>query len=255
MGTEAKINNLYIITGGAMNYTFKEAAEKLNKTQSQIDSLIKDNIIKLYLVEVLGYPAAPQSTKRIKRLKYSLDNYVIEHLDEDPTKLILQHGSFKLKLSENQKELLRNAPNGAFNLLLDMCNISIEEIRLLIPSTELSRYNRRLKRIAKKRAAAKADKIVADSCIITEDNRKSAFNYIVEQRGQGVDDAIIAVKLCEQFTGINAFDFYGLLYPKELERWNQSVGHQGRPRQWFYDLKKKGEKMIWKQKMTTSEIT
>ena len=255
MGTEAKINNLYIITGGAMNYTFKEAAEKLNKTQRQIDGLIRDNRIKVYLVEVLGYQAAARSTKRIKRLKYWLDNYVIEHLDEDPTKLILQHGSLKFELSKDQKEMLRNAPKGAFNLLLDMCNISIEEIRLLIPSAEISRYSRRLKRIEKKRAAAKADKIVADSGISTEADRKAAFDYIVELRSQGVDDAIIAVKLCKRFTGINAIDFYGLLYPEKLNGWNQSKAKQGRPRQWFYDLKKKGEKMIWKQEMTPSEIT
>lgn len=237
-----------------MNYTFAEAASKLNKSQNQIDQLIINDRIREYVIEVLNYEAKYQSTNRIKRLMNKLNEYVNKYIDEDPTKIIQQFGTFKLSLSNDQVETLRNAADNSFEALLIMCNIDINKIRLLIPVKEISRYKKRLNRLAKKKNIEKEMKL-KESNRPFDEIKPEISAFVNSLRNQKTCDKIIAVKLAQLYPKVKAIELYGLMYPARLEAWSKSEAKVGRPKERFRYLKTKGLKMLAEQKMTTSEIT
>jgi hypothetical protein len=68
--------------------------------------------------------------------------------------------------------------------------------------------------------------------------------YISVLREHGEPDSVIAVRLKDKFPGIQLAAFMKLIDPKRVMAWEQSQARQGRPKQWFTDLRKKGKRIL-----------
>lgn len=77
--------------------------------------------------------------------------------------------------------------------------------------------------------------------------------YVKYLRSQSKDDAEIAVLLIDKYKKLNGYDCMKIIDPKRVEDWENSNAQQGRPRQWFYELKKQGLLILEnRNKMTSS---
>lgn len=103
---------------------------------------------------------------------------------------------------------------------------------------------------------------VEKGCIAVEDDipiltiepeqrlRATPIDDVRKWRNDGISDEEIAVLLDKQYPSMNAYSKMKLIDQARVERWEQGEAKQGRPRQWFYELRQKGRK-----KMTSSGNT
>lgn len=77
-----------------------------------------------------------------------------------------------------------------------------------------------------------------------KENQSSPEEDVKLLREQNKPDAIIAYLLHEKYPDVNAFELMMAISPERVKQWDQSPSKQGRPKQWFYYLYKKGQKII-----------
>lgn len=90
--------------------------------------------------------------------------------------------------------------------------------------------------------------------INTEDEAfpETPEEYVKFLRGQNKKDAEIAVLLKTKYKELNGHACMKIIDPRRVQDWENSNAHQGRPKQWFFELKKKGLLNLKDHDMTTS---
>ena len=77
--------------------------------------------------------------------------------------------------------------------------------------------------------------------------------YVKYLRSQNKKDPEIAVLLKNKYNNLNGHKCMEIIDPKRVQDWEKSDAQQGRPKQWFYVLKKQGREILANQdKMTSS---
>jgi len=88
----------------------------------------------------------------------------------------------------------------------------------------------------------------------TDETIKTVEELIEYYRGNEEPAAVIAFYIKKVFPKESLYDLMKKLDPKRVIDWENSSAKQGRPKQWFYDLCIKGEKILAaREKMTSSE--
>lgn len=90
----------------------------------------------------------------------------------------------------------------------------------------------------------------------TDETIKTVEDLIEYYRGNEEPAAVIAFYIKKAFPEESLYDLMKKLDPRRVIDWENSSAKQGRPKQWFYDLCIKGEKILAaREKMTSSETT
>ncbi len=79
---------------------------------------------------------------------------------------------------------------------------------------------------------------------IAPSDSQTPESYVAELRSNREKVEIIAVRLAEKFPGMTGYEYMKVLDPRRVQDWEQSEGQQGRPKQWYYYLKKQGERIL-----------
>jgi|GEM_PF-6137199 len=78
----------------------------------------------------------------------------------------------------------------------------------------------------------------------TDGTIKTVEEQIEYYRGNEESAAVIAFYIKKAFPQTSQYDLMKKLDPKKVIEWENSSAKQGRPKQWFYDLCKRGEKIL-----------
>lgn len=213
----------------------------LNISPVRIETDFKTNKINKFLIDNMNKEANKSSRNRIIRVIDRLNEYARNNINKGPYDIIARYNKCIVSLTNDRQTYLNNNINSdcIFELWLSEYNFNIKNFKLVIPADEAIKYDKYIS------SCQYESNNNINAVILSKDEyMQRAAKYIYDLRSKGENDTVVAALLSNNFPQLKGHDCMKLIDQERVSKWENSNAQQGRPKQWFYELRKKGSEIL-----------
>lgn len=228
-----------------VSYNFKQLTARWGITEDDLEHYLLMGVIEKCTIEPLITSVTAKEKKRTLKLQTVLNSYAVDQIDE-------QLDNTEISKKERANLIDIRETDYVFKYWLQYKEWEIDKIIILIPHEEVERLDKIFNvsiNIIPGLDSNHGNNIEISVGAVPPQTPEEYVKYL---KSVGEPDAVIVVRLKNKYEKLNGYDCMKLVNPSKVESWTQSKGKQGRPRQWFYELRKKGLNILKDREIMTS---